>query len=93
MKENIKGMKEERKHAYNYTATISAPAKVKEYQAAFEKSYKYKRSSVLMKFAGGKKEVVFKVEAKDPTALRATLNAILRDIQVIESVAKASGKK
>ncbi len=44
----------------------------------------YKRSSISMRETPS--EFTVRIEAKDATALKASLNAILKDIQVIESV-------
>ncbi|MEM3227707.1 MAG: KEOPS complex subunit Pcc1 [Candidatus Micrarchaeaceae archaeon] len=57
-----------------------------DYSKFFESRYKYKRSSIVFKYKD--KNAVFEISAADPTALRASINSVLRDLQVIEAVGK-----
>ena len=72
---------------YDFTATISIkkPSGIN-YTELIGKTSQYKRSTISM----SEKPTALKIriEAKDATALKASLNAILKDIQVIESVSR-----
>ncbi len=56
------------------------------YAAVVGKAKLYKRSSVSMKEYQG--ALLVEIRAGDATALRASVNALMRDIQVIESAAR-----
>lgn len=53
------------------------------YARMLGKNAKHDRSAVKIK--EGSKELVIEITAKDATALRASANSILRDLQVIEA--------
>jgi tRNA threonylcarbamoyladenosine modification (KEOPS) complex Pcc1 subunit len=53
------------------------------YKKILGNNTKHNRSSV--EFKESEKELIIKITAKDATALRASTNSILRDLQVIES--------
>ena len=48
---------------------------------------KYKRSSISVK--GGKSSIEFRIGAEDPVALRASVNAVMRSVEIIENAYKA----
>jgi tRNA threonylcarbamoyladenosine modification (KEOPS) complex Pcc1 subunit len=62
-----------------------------DYKKFFDKKYSYKRSSIRIK--GTSSKIVFEISAEDPTALRASINSLLGDIQVIEAVSKTPHRK
>lgn len=60
------------------------------YNGLIRQTERYKRSSISISNAGTAIKV--RISADDVTALRASVNAILRDVQVIESVSRAIPK-
>lgn len=48
---------------------------------------RYKRSSISVK--EGESAIEFKISADDPVALRASVNAVMRGIEIIENAYKA----
>lgn len=56
------------------------------YTAILEKYKKYKRSSV--KLNENKENIIILIEANDINALRASINGILREIQIIQKIKK-----
>ncbi len=71
------------------TITIKKKAGIK--YSSIIKLRKYKRSSI--KVAERKGSVNFRIAADDATALRASANAVLRELQVIEGIEKVKLKK
>ena len=81
-----------RNNARTITQTINAKVLIPkrkdlDYTGMLVQTSKYKRSSMSVRDLGSALEVV--VTATDTTALRASLNSLLRDLQVIESVARS----
>ncbi len=77
-----------------YFATLALPKrKESDYSKMFERKYRYKRSVVLVKGAKRDGMLFIEVRAMDPTALRASINSLLRDIQVIEAVEKIAKER
>lgn len=54
------------------------------YTAILEKYKKYKRS--LVKINENKNNIIILIEADDVTALRASINGVLREIQIIQKI-------
>ena len=48
---------------------------------------KYKRSSISVK--EGESSIEFRIGAEDPVALRASVNAVMRSVEIIENAYKA----
>jgi tRNA threonylcarbamoyladenosine modification (KEOPS) complex Pcc1 subunit len=75
-----------------YTAKIVLPKMTKSsYRVLLGVQRKQKRSSIKIK--EGASRVIVEVEADDATALRASLNTLIRDIQVIEAAKQVSESK
>ncbi len=54
------------------------------YTAVLDKYQKYKRS--LVKINENKKHIIILIEAEDIIALRASINSVLREIQIIQKI-------
>lgn len=66
-----------------YSARIAVPKKAKiDYKKALGEIKERERSSVSIKET--EKELLIEIETGDAAALRASMNAILRDLQAIE---------
>ncbi len=67
-----------------FSTTIKIPKKVKiSYIDAMGDRKEHKRSGV--KMSETKNELTVVIETKDVTALRASMNAVFRDVQVVEN--------
>ncbi len=64
------------------TITIKKDPKIK-YLKILSQKGKKERSTTSLKEKGS--ELIIKIAAKDATALRASVNSVLRDLQVIEA--------
>lgn len=73
--------------SYSAVLAVRKRAPGLDYGRLLSGSRDYKRSSMRLKES--KESVNLTVEADDATALRATLNSVLRDIKVIEAAATA----
>jgi tRNA threonylcarbamoyladenosine modification (KEOPS) complex Pcc1 subunit len=58
-----------------------------DYSKIIDIKSKYKRSSISVK--GGKSSIEFRIGAEDPVALRASVNAVMRTVEIIENAYKA----
>ncbi|MGC8652122.1 MAG: KEOPS complex subunit Pcc1 [Candidatus Micrarchaeia archaeon] len=58
---------------------------------ALKKASKYKRSSMSVRGKGG--TLTISIEAQDVTALRATINSVLRDMQVASAIIPINQRK
>ncbi len=75
-----------------YTATMLVPKKIgTSYSRLLGQSRRHERSSLRIRDAGPMLEV--KIETSDITALRASMNTVMRDIQVIEGAAAATAPR
>jgi len=72
----------------NYNSTIVIPKKKGlNYRSIIGATRQYKRSGISI--LETKSELKITIKTTDATAMRASVNAIMRDIQVIEGVANA----
>ena len=72
---------------YRYSAEIIiAKDKGRDYKAILGESKTYKRGAMSISETG--RELKISIKADDATALRASINMVLRDMQVINSVEK-----
>ncbi len=58
-----------------------------DYSKIIDIKSKYKRSSISVK--GGKSSIEFRIGAEDPVALRASVDAVMRTVEIIENAYKA----
>ncbi len=58
-----------------------------DYSKIIDIKSKYKRSSISVK--GDKSSIEFRIGAEDPVALRASVNAVMRTVEIIENAYKA----
>lgn len=58
-----------------------------DYKSLLGASRAYKRSSMSVRESA--REITFTIEASDATALRASVNSVLRDIKIVEGAATA----
>ena len=58
-----------------------------DYSKIIDINSKYKRSSISVK--GGKSSIEFRIGAEDPVALRASVDAVMRTVEIIENAYKA----
>ncbi len=74
----------------NCSAILRVPKKDAElsYKGLLSNPHSYKRSSISAKESGA--AITFTVTASDVTALRASVNAVLRDIKVVEEATSAA---
>lgn len=74
-----------------YTAKIVVPKSAKiDYQKALGEAKEHQRSGI--KIEETESELTINVETDDITAMRASLNTLIRDIQVIEKASDATGR-
>ena len=74
-----------------YSAIIIIPRKAKvNYGALLKSSVKYKRSGIAVEDTGHGIKIT--ISASDVTALRAAINSVARDVQVIEGASAACTK-
>ncbi len=74
-----------KEHTYSAEIHVEKASSLN-YSKALGKIKSYKRSSVSIKETS--RILTVSIEAHDATALRASVNAIMRDVQVIESAVK-----
>ncbi|MGC8680289.1 MAG: KEOPS complex subunit Pcc1 [Candidatus Micrarchaeia archaeon] len=74
------------KNSNTYNALIKVPKSSIDYNKVLGKMHEYKRSRINI----SKKDtfLLFEIEADDITALRASLNMLMRDISVVNDVSK-----
>ncbi len=58
-----------------------------DYSKIIDVKSKYKRSSISVK--EGESSIEFRIGAEDPVALRASVNAVMRSIEIIENAYRA----
>ncbi|MDE1762158.1 MAG: hypothetical protein KGH59_03935 [Candidatus Micrarchaeota archaeon] len=64
--------------------------RAKDYFAVMDKKLSYKRSSVAIKRRG--QEIIVAIEAKDPIALVASLNSVIKQVRIIGNAEQLAEK-
>lgn len=84
-RKTLRSSSSRQKSSNSYTATILVPKRLNlNYVRLLGKTKTYSRGSV--RTSETAKQLRVFISASDPTALRASINMVLRDLQVIEAV-------